>query len=206
MLTLCRVARRAPGVGAPPAPRALPPARYPPSLAHTFSLHTTTAAAITPVTAPLMPVAVDIALPAPQPRKKRRAGKRTARPLPVWALTPSIPRSPTTSTPELEALIAHLLLLRYEQDIARLFSVHVDNVARKYLPKIMERMTLTAGSPGWCAVHAGDEAVKDFLRGVVAMDLRQAGERVAPRSLEWSYTSLRHFVSPASVDGARAMG
>ncbi|KZO90688.1 hypothetical protein CALVIDRAFT_547478 [Calocera viscosa TUFC12733] len=126
----------------------------------------------------------------PIPRKKRRSGKRAQ---PVWALPPSVPRSPTTSTPELEALIAHMLLLRYEQDIARLFSVHVDNVARKYLPKIMERMTLTAGSPGWCALHAGDEAVKDFFRGVVAMDLRQAGERVAPRSLEWSYTSLRHF-------------
>ncbi|EJU04798.1 hypothetical protein DACRYDRAFT_104671 [Dacryopinax primogenitus] len=132
---------------------------------------------------------IEVRMPRPM-RKKRRPHKRAP---PIWSFPPSIPRSPTTSTPELEALIAHMLLLRYEQDIARLFSVHVDAIARRLLPKILERLTLTAAGPGWCAVHARDEGVRDFFRGVLAMDLRQAGERVAPRSLEWSYTSLRHF-------------
>lgn len=63
-----------------------------------------------------------------------------------------------------------------------------------YLPKLMlDCIDLT--SPGWVAANADCDEIKDFFRGAIAMDLRQAGERVATKSVLWSYTALRHFVS-----------
>ena len=49
-------------------------------------------------------------------------------------------------------------------------------------------------SPGWVAANADSDEVKEFFRSAIAMDLRQAGERVATKSVLWSYTALRHFV------------
>lgn len=51
-------------------------------------------------------------------------------------------------------------------------------------------------SPGWLAANAHhSEELKGFLRGCIAMDLRQVGERVGTKSLIWSYTAVRDFVS-----------
>jgi hypothetical protein len=44
-------------------------------------------------------------------------------------------------------------------------------------------------------VNADGEEIKEFFRSVIAMDLREAGERVATKSVLWSYTALRQFVS-----------
>lgn len=94
---------------------------------------------------------------------------------------------------ELERAISRILLLRYEQDIARLFSTRLHHISLVYLPTfVMKCVTLTG--PGWAAFNADSEEIKDFFRTVIGMDLRQAGERIATRSLLWSYTALRHFV------------
>ena len=45
------------------------------------------------------------------------------------------------------------------------------------------------------AANADGEEIKEFFRSVIAMDLREAGERVATKSVLWSYTALRQFVS-----------
>jgi len=52
----------------------------------------------------------------------------------------------------------------------------------------------TLGGPGWVAANADGEEIKEFFRSVIAMDLREAGERVATKSVLWSYTALRQFV------------
>ena len=44
-------------------------------------------------------------------------------------------------------------------------------------------------------MNADGEEIKEFFRSVIAMDLREAGERVATKSVLWSYTALRQFVS-----------
>ena len=44
-------------------------------------------------------------------------------------------------------------------------------------------------------MNADEEEIKEFFRSVIAMDLREAGERVATKSVLWSYTALRQFVS-----------
>ena len=99
-----------------------------------------------------------------------------------------------TAVSELERAIARVLLLRFEQDICRLYSTRLHNVALIYLPKlVLDCIELT--SPGWVAANADCDEIKDFFRGAIAMDLRQAGERVATKSVLWSYTALRHFVS-----------
>jgi len=51
------------------------------------------------------------------------------------------------------------------------------------------------GGPGWIAANADGEEIKELFRSVIAMDLREAGERVATKSVLWSYTALRQFVS-----------
>lgn len=99
-----------------------------------------------------------------------------------------------TVASELERVISRILLLRYEQDIGRLYSTRLHNIALSYLPKLIIKCTELT-SPGWVAVNAGSDDIKDFFRGAVAMDLRQAGERVAAKSVLWSYIALRHFVS-----------
>ena len=99
-----------------------------------------------------------------------------------------------TAVSELERAISRILLLRYEQDIGRLYSTRLHNIAMIYLPKLMLDC-INLSSPGWIAVNADCDEIKDFLRSAIAMDMRQAGERVATKSVLWSYTALRHFVS-----------
>lgn len=98
------------------------------------------------------------------------------------------------SIAHMERCIARILLLRYQQDIARLFSTRLHNVALEYIPKLIHHCVALTG-PGWIANNADSEEIKDFFRSAIAMDLRQSGERVATKSVLWSYTALRHFVS-----------
>lgn len=99
---------------------------------------------------------------------------------------------------ELERAISRILLLRYEHDIARLYSTRLHKIALIFLPSLILDCTIASSSPAWAAVNADCDEVKDFFRGAIAMDLRQAGERVATKSVLWSYTALRHFVSAFS--------
>ena len=99
-----------------------------------------------------------------------------------------------TAVAQLERAISRILLIRYEQDMARLFSTHLYSVALCHLPSLVMRCA-TLGGPGWVAVNADGEEIKEFFRSVIAMDLREAGERVATKSVLWSYTALRQFVS-----------
>lgn len=98
-----------------------------------------------------------------------------------------------TAVSQLERSIARIFLLRFEQDIARLFSTHLYCVALIHLPTFVMRC-VTVGGPGWVAHNADCEDIKDFFRSVVSMELRQSGERVATKSVLWSYTALRDFV------------
>ena len=93
----------------------------------------------------------------------------------------------------LERAIARILLIRYEQDIARLFSTRLYSIALIHLPTFMMRC-ITLSGPGWVAWNADCDEIKDFFRAAISMDMRQAGERVATKSVLWSYTALRHFV------------
>ncbi len=93
----------------------------------------------------------------------------------------------------LERAIARILLIRFEHDIARLFSTHLYCVALLHLPTFVMRC-ITVGGPGWVAATTDCDEIKDYFRAVIGMDLRQAGERVATKSVLWSYTALRHFV------------
>ncbi|KAF8987817.1 hypothetical protein BDQ17DRAFT_1435375 [Cyathus striatus] len=79
-------------------------------------------------------------------------------------LNPHIDRA-LSAVSQLERAIAKVLLIRYEQDIARLFS-----------------------GPGWLAWNYDSEEVKDFMRGAIAMDMRQAGEESPPRALSNNVT------------------
>lgn len=111
-------------------------------------------------------------------------------------LNPHIDRSISqamNAVSQLERAIARLLLLRYEQDISRLFSTRLYTVALVHLPTLVMRCVTLAG-PGWLAHNHDSEEIKDFFRAAISMDLRQAGERVATKSVLWSYTALRHFV------------
>ncbi|KIY63208.1 hypothetical protein CYLTODRAFT_494094 [Cylindrobasidium torrendii FP15055 ss-10] len=99
---------------------------------------------------------------------------------------------------DLERTISRILLLRYQQDIARLFSTRLHHIANVYLPTFVLRCVTVTG-PGWAAFNADSEEVKDFFRATIGMDLRQAGERIATKSLLWSYTALRHFAMDHNV-------
>ena len=94
---------------------------------------------------------------------------------------------------QLERTISRILLLRYEQDIARLYSTRLYSIALVHLPTLVMRC-VTLGGPGWLAYNHDSEEIKDFFRAAISMDMRQAGERVATKSVLWSYTALRHFV------------
>lgn len=48
-------------------------------------------------------------------------------------------------------------------------------------------------------MNADEEEIKEFFRSVIAMDLREAGERVATKSVLWSYTALRQFAMSNDV-------
>ena len=105
----------------------------------------------------------------------------------------SISQAPT-AVAKIERTIARIILLRFEQDIVRLFSTHLYCVALLHLPTFVLRC-VTVGGPSWVAANADCDEIKDFFRASIAMDLRQAGERVATKSVLWTYTALRHFVS-----------
>ncbi|OSC96315.1 hypothetical protein PYCCODRAFT_1441133 [Trametes coccinea BRFM310] len=99
---------------------------------------------------------------------------------------------------QLERTIARIILIRFEQDIVRLFSTHLYCVALLHLPTFVLRC-VTVGGPSWVAANAECDEVKDFFRSAIAMDLRQAGERVATKSVLWTYTALRHFAKSNGV-------
>lgn len=94
---------------------------------------------------------------------------------------------------QLERAIARILLIRYEHDIARLFSTRLYSVALVHLPTFVMRC-ISLGGPSWLVYNHDSEEIKDFFRAAMSMDMRQAGERVATKSVLWSYTALRHFV------------
>jgi hypothetical protein len=98
-----------------------------------------------------------------------------------------------TAVSQLERAIARILLIRYEQDIARLFSTRLYSIALVHLPTFVMRC-VSLGGPSWVAFNADGDEIKDFFRAAISMDMRQAGERVATKSVLWSYTALRHFV------------
>src|SRR5258705_11022206 len=54
---------------------------------------------------------------------------------------------------QLERAIAKIFLIRFEQDIARLFSTHIFCVALIHLPTFMMRC-ITVGGPSWVAHNA----------------------------------------------------
>lgn len=113
------------------------------------------------------------------------------------ALSPPLP--PQSPNAKLEHTISRIMLARYEQDAARLYSAHLFTAALVHIPTFVLRCAAAAG-PGWAAVNADSDAVKDFLRAIVGMELRQTGERVATKSILWSYTALRHFATSNGVN------
>ncbi|KAF6745754.1 hypothetical protein DFP72DRAFT_823858 [Ephemerocybe angulata] len=98
----------------------------------------------------------------------------------------------------LERAIARLLLLRFEQDIARLYSTRLYVIAITHIPVLVAKLA-QQGGPGWVAMNAESEEVKDFFRAIIGMDMREAGERVATKSVLWSYTVLRRFALAHNV-------
>ncbi|KAJ8517080.1 hypothetical protein ONZ45_g5687 [Pleurotus djamor] len=106
---------------------------------------------------------------------------------------------------ELERAIARILLLRFEQDIARLYSTRLYSVSLLHLPTLVMRC-VALGGPGWAAYNADADEVKDFFRSAISMDLRQAGERVATKSVLWSYTALRHFAMSNDIPICQTKG
>jgi len=122
-----------------------------------------------------------------KPKTKRSSSTKVDAP-------PAIPRSPPVPpSVALEQCIARILHLRYRQDIARLYSQRLHNICQRVLPGIVLDCSLVS-SPGWVAYNAADPEIRQFFRSAIAMDLRQSGERVATKSVLWSYTSIRQFV------------
>ncbi|KAJ7471036.1 hypothetical protein FB451DRAFT_325207 [Mycena latifolia] len=110
-----------------------------------------------------------------------------------------------TAVSQLERAIARILLLRYEQDIARLFSTRLYSIALVHLPTFVMRCVALAG-PGWVAHNADADEIKDFFRAAISMDMRQAGERVATKSVLWSYTAIRHFALSNNINVCKKRG
>ncbi|KAF8340492.1 uncharacterized protein EI90DRAFT_3035761 [Cantharellus anzutake] len=131
-------------------------------------------------------------MPAPV-KKKRHTKKRVKEDV---SESPHLRHPKPKTGPEaelaLERTISRILLHRFEYDIARLFSTHIHCVALTELPRLIQSALIIA-TPGWIALNANSDDVKDFFRGALALDLRQAGERVATKSVLWSYTAIRHF-------------
>ncbi|PFH48481.1 hypothetical protein AMATHDRAFT_65415 [Amanita thiersii Skay4041] len=114
---------------------------------------------------------------------------------------PHLDRSITqamSAVSQLERAIARILLLRFEHDIARLFSTRLYSIALVNLPSLVMRCITLAG-PGWLAHNYDCDEIKDCFRAAISMDMRQAGERVATKSVLWSYTALRHFALSNNV-------
>jgi len=78
---------------------------------------------------------------------------------------------------ELECAFARILLLRYQQDIACLFSTRLYSVALVHLPTFAMHC-IALGGPGWLAYNHNSDEIEDFFRAAMSMDMRQAGERV----------------------------
>ncbi|KAL0948651.1 hypothetical protein HGRIS_010455 [Hohenbuehelia grisea] len=110
-----------------------------------------------------------------------------------------------TAVSQLERAIAKILLLRFEQDIARLYSTRLYSIALIHLPTLIMRCVALSG-PSWPAFNADCEELKDLFRTAISMDMRQAGERVATKSVLWSYTALRHFAMSNGVSICRKKG
>ncbi|KDR78589.1 hypothetical protein GALMADRAFT_64232 [Galerina marginata CBS 339.88] len=124
------------------------------------------------------------------------------------SLNPHVDRSITqamSAVSQLERAIARILLLRYEHDIARLYSTRLYSIALVHLPTLVMRC-VTLGGPGWLAFNHDSEEIKDFFRAAISMDMRQAGERVATKSVLWSYTALRHFAMSNNVSVCSKLG
>ncbi|KAF9557106.1 hypothetical protein CPC08DRAFT_764806 [Agrocybe pediades] len=127
----------------------------------------------------------------------------------------------------LSRTISRILLLRYEHDIARLYSTRLYALSLVQIPSLTLRIAGVAGT-SWAAWNCGEEgwelsgmktptsedapyqfgeeyedrgkeSIKDFFRAVIGMDMREAGERVATKSVLWSYTALRHFALSNNV-------
>lgn len=116
------------------------------------------------------------------------------------APSPHVDRSLTQALPvvaTLERAISRILLCRYEQDIARLFSTRLYSLSLVQLPTFVLRF-VSLGGPSWLIHNSDCPEIKEFFRAVLSMDLREAGERAATKSVLWSYTAIRHFVSPRS--------
>ncbi|EJD49830.1 hypothetical protein AURDEDRAFT_112568 [Auricularia subglabra TFB-10046 SS5] len=148
-----------------------------------------------------MPAKQAVSATAPARRKKKRVRKSPGVSADcsadIAAGHGSVP--PVLCTvPKLERTIAGILLRRFELDIARLFSTHIHRLCERELPRLLQHLILL-GSAGWAARNAGSDDIRDFFRSVIAMDLRQAGERVATKSVLWSYTALRHFAVARGV-------
>ncbi|PIL32359.1 transporter [Ganoderma sinense ZZ0214-1] len=102
------------------------------------------------------------------------------------------------SVADLERVISRILLLRYEQDLARLFSTHLYHISLVHIPTLVLQC-VTVGGPSWVAVNADCDDIKNFFRGAIAMDFRQAGDRIATKSVLWTYTALRHFAKSNGI-------
>ncbi|KAF8813555.1 hypothetical protein BYT27DRAFT_7181119 [Phlegmacium glaucopus] len=124
------------------------------------------------------------------------------------SLNPHIDKSITqamSAVSQLERAIARILLIRYDQDIARLFSTRLYTIALVHLPTLVMRC-VSLGGPGWLAFNHDSDEIKDFFRAAISMDMRQAGERVATKSVLWSYTALRHFAISNNVPICNKLG
>lgn len=88
-----------------------------------------------------------------------------------------------------ERTISRILLHRFEYDVARLFSTHVHRVAESHLPRLI-MSALQIAPPGWVALNANTEDVKDceLLPSFYAGVQRQGRDLTGPlycASLPW---------------------
>lgn len=145
---------------------------------------------------PLSPPSTMVARPTTVSPSKRRVQPRKKKPQPpiVEQIAPPAPIHKQPNYAPIERCIAQILLRRFEWDIARLYSTHLMRICQATIPALMMDIIVLTG-PGWIAANAHSEMIKSYLRGPISMDLRQAGERVATKSVLWSYTAIRDFVS-----------
>lgn len=97
----------------------------------------------------------------PSPRKKglkKKVGKRDT----TNNSSPRLSAKQSKYEEELalESTISRILLHRFEYDIARLFSTHIHRLAESQLPRLIMSV-LQIAPPGWIALNANGEEVKD---------------------------------------------
>jgi hypothetical protein len=98
----------------------------------------------------------------PSPRKKglkKKVAKRDAANN-NSSPRPSAKQSKYEEELALEGTISRILLHRFEYDIARLFSTHIHRLAESQLPRLIMSV-LQIAPPGWIALNANSEEVKD---------------------------------------------